>query len=173
MPSDDCSVVHKPEPVDEVRFHAAMMEAVSRQISRHGHGKVAEVMGLSVRQLGNLGAGSFPRPSRLYKLRELERDALDPIDRLYGERTVPRDAVCTSDPVSSKMAMLLSRTIEMERPDSDGGHRATLAEVLALCGSPDDEATLRQIARACAGWLEMVDSYRNGPRPNLRSVETR
>lgn len=170
MPSESNTVLLNPEPLDEVRFHAAMMECVSRQVGQHGPGKVAQVMGLSIRQLGNLGAGSFPRADRLANLRALDRDALDPIHRAYGERTVPRDATCTSDPISAKMAMLLSRTIEMERPDSDGGSRATLAEVLALCGSSEDEIALRKIARVFAGWLEMVDAYRAGERPNLRAV---
>lgn len=172
MPHDVNTVVPNAEPLDEARFHAAMMECVSRQVSRHGLAKVAQIMGLSIRQLGNLGNGSFPRPDRLANLRALDGDALDPIHRAYGERSVPREAICTSDPISAKMALLLSRTIEMERPESDGGQRATLAEILALCASPEDEATLRKIVRVCAGWLEMVDAYRAGERPNLRAINT-
>lgn len=170
MPPELDTVLPNNQPIDEVRFHAAMMECVSRQVSQHGPGKVAQIMGLSIRQLGNLGNGSFPRADRLANLRALDRDALDPIHRLYGERAVPRQAVCTSDPISAKMALLLSRTIEIERPESDGGEKATLGEILGLCASAEDEAALRKIARVCAGWLEMVDAYRAGERPNLRAV---
>jgi hypothetical protein len=170
MTPEPRSVVPNPDPVDEIQFHNAVMECVSRQVSRHGQGKVAQVMGLSVRQLSNLGAGSMPRADRLANLRALDRDALDPIHRLYGERAVPRDSVCTGDPISSKMAALLAKTIEMECPNSDGGTSATLAELLSLCGSAEDEAALRKIARALAGWLEAVDTYRCGARPNLRAV---
>jgi len=120
MPPEPRTIVRNPDPVDEVRFHAAVMECVSKQIAQHGVGKVAQVMGLSVRQIANLGAGSMPRADRLANLRSLDRDALDPVHRLYGERAVPRDALCTSDPISARMAALLSQTIEMECPDSDG-----------------------------------------------------
>lgn len=164
------SVVPNPPPLNEVEFHGAMLECISRQIARHGHATVAQTMCLSTKQLNNVLAGAFPRADRLANLRSLDRDALDPIHRVYGERSVPREAVCSSDPISSKMAALLAKTIEIECPSSDGGHTATLAEILSLCACPEDEAGLRKIARVCAGWLEMVDSYRSGSRPNLRAV---
>lgn len=91
--------------------------------------------------------------------------ALDPIHRAYGERSVPRDAVCSSDPISSKLAALLSQTIDMERPDSDGGPVTTLREILAM-----DEKVLRQCARTLASWVEFVDAYRAGEAPKLRTV---
>jgi len=164
------TVVPNPQPLDEAQFHSAMTECISRQVTLHGHAKVAQTMALSIKQLSNVMAGAFPRPDRLANLRSLDRDALDPLHRAYGERTVPREAVCSSDPISAKMAALLAKTIEMECPSSDGGHHATLAEILGLCGCPEDEAALRKIVRVCAGWLEMVDAYRTGARPNLRAV---
>ncbi|MEW9855908.1 hypothetical protein [Novosphingobium sp. M1R2S20] len=158
------------EPLDEADFHAAMVECIARQVSKHGHSKVAKTMCLTNKGLSNIMAGAFPRPDRLANLRTLDPDALDPIHRAYGERAVPRNAVCNTDPISAKMAAVLSKTIEMERPDSDGGQSATLAEILSLCGDADDEAALRKIARVTAGWLEMVDSYRNGRTSNVKAI---
>lgn len=165
MTSKRSNVVRNPAPLNEEQFHAAMMESISRAIARNGKAKVAQIMCLSVRQLDNLGAGSFPRADRLANLRALGPELLDPIHREYGERTVPRNAVCSTDPISAKMAALLAKTIEMERPDSDGGTTATLSEVLNL-----DEQTLRQCARALSGWVEMIDAYRAGQKPRLKAV---
>lgn len=159
----DNTVVPKIAPLDEEQFHAAMMEAITRQIANHGKGQVAVALGVTVRQLANLGAGSFPRVDRIYNLRTLDPEALDPIDRKQGVRSVPRDAVCSSDPVSSKLAALLSRTIDIEKPDSDGGVGATLREVLDL-----DEVTLRDCACKLVAWIEMIDAYRAGDKPKLR-----
>ncbi len=164
------TVLPNPAPLDEAQFHASMIECISRQVARHGQARVAQTMCLSIKQLSNVMAGAFPRADRLANLRSLDGDALDPLHRAYGERAVPRDSVCSSDPISSKMAALLAKTIEMERPGSDGGEQATLGEILSLCACPEDEAALRQIVRVAAGWLEMVDGYRHGPRPNLRAV---
>lgn len=159
----DNTVLPNPQPLDEEKFHAVMMEAINRAVAKFGKAKVAQTMCLSIRQMDNLGAGSFPRPDRLANLRSLGADLLDPIYRAYGERSVPRDAVCSTDPVSSKLAALLARTIDMERPDSDGGQSGTLREVLDL-----DEATLRDCALKLVGWVEMIDAYRSGEKPKLR-----
>ena len=160
------TVVPNIEALDEEQFHAAMMEAIGAAVSRHGRAKVASVLGFnSVRQLGNIAAGSFPAPWRLWNLLSLDGDALDKIDRKYGRRGVPRHAVCSTDPVSSRLASLLSRTIEMERPDSDGGPAVHLRELLTL-----DEDDLRRCAHVLAGWVEMIDAYRAGEKPKLKTA---
>lgn len=162
----DNTVVPQSRALDEEEFHAAMMEAITAAVGRHGRAKVASVLGFnSVRQLGNIAAGSFPAPWRLYNLLSLGDDALDKIDRKYGRRGVPRDAVCSSDPISSRLAALLSRTIEMERPDSPGGPAVKLRELLML-----DEAELRHCAHTLAGWVELIDAYRCGEAPKLKAV---
>lgn len=165
MHESDDTVLPVPQPLNEVDFHAAMMEAISRQISRHGKGRVAQVMGLSIRQLENLGTGSFPRIDRVYNLQSLDMDAMDPIDRLYSRRGVPRAAICSTDPVSTKLAALLTHTIEIERADSEAGPDASLGELLGI-----DERTLRHAALKLAGWVERIDAYRTGTKPILRAV---
>lgn len=159
------SVVHKSIAPDEAEFHAAMAESIARQIGRHGKPKVAQAMAVSIRQLENILAGAFPRPDRLRNLVTLSGDALDPIDRLYGVRQVPRDAVCSSDPVSTKLAALLTRTIDIEREDSPGGPDATLGEILTI-----DEEVLRAAMNKLCGWVERIDAYRAGEAPKLRRV---
>lgn len=153
----DNSVVPKREPLTEEEFHNAMMVALTRLYQKHGKARVAEWLGVSVRQLANIAAGSLPAPHRLQNLVIHDPDALDPIDREYGIRRVPRDAVCSSDPVSTKLAMLLTRTIDIEHPASDGGTDATLAELLDL---PDD--VLRAVAHKFNGWVARIDAHRHG-----------
>ncbi len=165
MPVPDDTVVPAIAPLMEDKFHDAMMEAISRQTSRHGKGAVAQALGVSIKQVGNLAAGSFPRPDRLFNLLAQDEDALDPIDRQYGGRRVPRDAVCSSDPISARLAHLLSQTIVAERPDSDGGAAVKLSEIMAF-----DEDVLRHCALRFAGWVEMIDAYRAGEAPRLRAV---
>lgn len=153
----DNSVVPQREPLTEEEFHDAMMVALTRLYQKHGKPRVAEWLGVSVRQLANIAGGSLPAPHRLHNLVLRDPDALDPIDREYGVRRVPRDAVCSSDPVSTKLALLLSRTIDIEHPDSEGGTDATLGELLLL---PDD--VLRACAHKFNGWVARIDAHRHG-----------
>lgn len=150
-------VVRQNQPLTEEDFHNAMMESLSRLYRKHGKPRVAEWLGVSVRQLANIAGGSLPAPHRLFNLVLHDDDALDPIDREYGLRRVPRNAVCSSDPVSTRLAMLLTSTIDMEHPDSDGGVDATLAELLDL---PED--VLRAVAHKFNGWVERIDVHRHG-----------
>lgn len=162
------TVVQNPSALDEEKFHAAVLEVLGGAFKLHGRSKVAQAMELSTRQLDNIAKGSMPNARSLANLRSLGPELLDPIHREYGERSVPRDAVCSTDPISSKLARLLSKTIEMERPDSEAGEAAGLAELLAL---GEDERLLRQCARVFSGWLEQIDAYRAGQKPRLVSGE--
>lgn len=153
----DNTVVREREPLTEEQYHDAMMVALTRLYQKHGKPAVAEWLGVSVRHLANIAGGSLPAPHRLHNLILRDADALDPIDREYGVRRVPRDAVCSTDPVSTKLATLLTRTIDMEHPDSDGGAEVTLAELLTL---PED--VLRSVAHTLNGWAERIDAHRHG-----------
>lgn len=159
------TVVPNNSPRTEEEYHAAMVQCISRQVGKHGKGRVAQVMGLSIRQLDNIMAGSFPRPDRLANLSTLSPDALDPIDRLYGTRSVPRNSVCSTDPVSTSLARLLSRTIPMECPNGEGGVGVTMSELLAL---GEDETHLRDIQLQLNGWVERIDAYRGGAVTKLK-----
>lgn len=153
------TVVPQARAFGEDEFHDLAVACISEQIATHGREAVAGVMGITTRQLGNIMAGSSPAPHRVFNLRRLDPLALDKIDRKQGLRSVPRDATCSSDPVSAKLALLLSYAIEAERPESDGGPPVTLAELLNM-----PEAELRSAASKLAGWVERIDAYRNPPR---------
>lgn len=153
----DNSVVPQRDPLTEEEFHNAMMAALTRLYQKHGKPRVAEWLGVSVRQLANIAAGSLPAPHRLHNLILRDAGALDAIDREYGVRRVPRNAVCSSDPVSTKLAMLLTGTIDIEHPDSDGGTDATLRELLEL-----PEEVLRSVSHKLNGWVERIDAHRHG-----------
>ena len=163
IPVPDNTVVPKMRKLSEDEFHDVAVKVVSDAVADHGRETVARTMDISTRQLGNIMGGSTPAAFRLYNLRTLNPDALDAIDRRFGQRSVPRDAVCSTDPVSAKLAQLLARTIDIERPDSDGGASASLAELLTL-----PERELRSAASKLAGWVEQIDAYRAGETPRLR-----
>lgn len=161
----DNTVVPKVTKIGEDKFHDLAVKVISDAIASHGRDAVATAMDISTRQLGNIMGGSTPAAFRLYNLRTLNPDALDAIDRRQGLRSVPRSAICTSDPVSAKLARLLASTIDIERPDSDGGLTTSLAELMSL-----PEAELRAAASALTGWVERIDAYREGVAPKLRAV---
>lgn len=152
----DNTVVHKNAAFGEDHFHDLAVSCISELIAKHGREAVAKCMGISTRQLANIMAGSSPAPHRLFNLRQLDPLALDKIDRAQGLRAVPRDATCSSDPVSAKLALLLANAIEAERDESDGGAAVTLREILDM-----PEAELRSAASKLAGWVERIDAYRS------------
>lgn len=163
MRVSDNTVVPKITKLAEDQFHDLAVKVISDAVAAHGRETVAKAMDITVRQLGNIMGGSTPAAFRLYNLRTLNPDALDAIDRRQSLRSVPRDAMCTSDPVSSKLARLLARTIDIERPESDAGQLTSLAELLSL-----PESELRAAASALTGWVECIDAYREGTKPKLR-----
>ena len=151
-------VVPKIVPLSEDRFHDLALVCISNMIAQHGREKVAEAMQISTRQLGNIMAGSTPGAFRLANLRCLDPQALDPISRAQGLRSVPRDATCSTDPVSVALARLLAKTIEAEHPESENGPAVSLCEILAL---PEQE--LRFAAAALAGsepWDQLKEQSR-------------
>ena len=162
----DNTVVPKIPKLSEDQFHDLAVKEVSSAIADHGREAVASAMDISTRQLGNIMGGATPAAFRLFNLRTLNPEALDAIDRRQGRRSVPRDAVCSSDPVSAKLARLLAHAIEIEHPESDGGHADTLAEILSL-----PETELRAAASKLAGWVERIDAYRAGEAPKMKVVK--
>lgn len=156
----DRTVVPKVEPLTEAEFHAAMMDDLSRLVRKHGKGKVCLWLGISERQYGNLANGSFPAVHRLHNLLAHDPTAHDAIDREFNRRGVPRDAVCSTDPISAKLASLLSRIVAAEAADSDGGPAVTLAELVHTI----DPNLLDDVIDALCGFQERLRAYRNPPR---------
>lgn len=157
-------VVPKIEPLTEEQFHAVFLQSLSRMIVQHGQARVALWLGVTVRQLSNIKAGSLPTADKIWNLLAHDPSAHDEMDRKFGARNVPHDALCSSDPIAAKMAALLTRAIEAESPDSPGGADVTLHELLGM-----DEATLRAVHRELGGWIDRLEEAK-GPRLNLRVV---
>ena len=158
------TVVPKPRALDEDEFHSTFLVQLARLSKVHTPAKVAQALGYtSKRQLTNLAGGSLPGLLAYYNLLALDSSAHDEIDREYGHRKVPVDALCTSDPVAAKMAALLTKAIEAECPDSPGGVSVTLHEILGM-----DETILRDVHRRLGGWIDQIDEAR---KPPLRAVE--
>lgn len=155
----DNTVVPQTMQFSEDQFHDLAVSCISEQITKHGRETVAKCMGISIRQLGNILGGSTPAAHRLYSLRALDPLALDKIDRHQDLRAVPRDATCSSDPVSAKLALLLAHAIEAEREESEGGKAVMLSELLAM-----PEAELRSATAKLCNWVERIDAYRNPPK---------
>lgn len=153
----DNTVVPKIEPLAEDHFHAIFLQALSRLITAHGEGKVALWLGVSVRQLRNIKAGSLPTADKIWNLLAHDRSAHDEIDRQYGARKVPSNAICSTDPVSADMAALLTKAIEAEDPESPGGRDVTLHEIISM-----PERVMRDVHRTIGGWIERLEDAR-GP----------
>ncbi len=155
-------VVPKWHPLTEDDFHAVFLQSLARLIATHGEGQVALWLGVSVRQLRNIKAGSLPTADKIWNLLAYDPSAHDEMDRKFGARNVPADALCSSDPVAAKMAAVLTKAIEAECPDSHGGTTVTLHEIFRM-----DEAVLREVHRRLGGWVDQIDDAR---KPTLRAV---
>lgn len=155
------TVVPEPRALDEDEFHAEFMVLLAAANKRWGQAKVAQALGYTTkRQLANLANGSLPNLRGFYNLLALDATLHDPLDRAYGQRKVPTEAVCSTDPVSAKMASLLSRIIDAERPESPGGPNVVLQEICELARTPEGETMLRDVAAASARWVAMLDDAR-------------
>jgi hypothetical protein len=162
------TVVPEARALDEDEFHAEFMVLLAAMNKRHTPAKVAQALGYTTkRQLANLSSGSLPGLRNFYNLLALDASAHDPLDRAYGHRKVPTGAICSSDPVSSKMATLLSRAIEAESPNSHGGVAVTRHEILNMAATPTDEGMMRDVARTLCLWVTELDEAQ---KPRLRGV---
>lgn len=149
------TVVPEPKPLTEEQFHAAFMCALARLVRLHGKPKVALWLGVSVRQLGNYGNGSLPSPDRIWNLLAHDASAHDELDAEFGQRNVPKDAVCADDPLTLSMITLAHQVAAAEDPGSHGGQKVTDHELLEM-----DEPLLRKVNRVTGTWLERLANLR-------------
>lgn len=154
----DSNVVPQIRPLTEEKFHAAFLQSLSRLIGRHGEGEVALWLGVCRKQLRNIKGGALPTADKIWNLLAHDPTAHDEIDRKYGARKVPHNAVCSSDPVAARMAAVLTKAIEAESPGSDGGPIVTLKEIRLM-----DEEAMRLVHRTLGGWLGRLEAEREAP----------
>jgi hypothetical protein len=118
-------------------------------------------LGVSIRHLGTnvLRGSSLPTADKIWNLLAFDDSAHDELDAEFNARNVPKDAVCTTDPLTRDIIALAHETAEDEAPDSPGGLATTDGELLKK-----DEARLRRVHRKIGHWLDRIDAIR---RPRL------
>lgn len=112
-----CSIVVPPvREVTEIEFQNAVVSGLARAQAELGSQKrLAVVMELSTKQVGNIMAGASTDPKRLWDVRAACPSALDDIADLYGARIVPKDAICSTDErLSVAGCALLRKAIDAE-----------------------------------------------------------
>lgn len=163
--TENSQVVPKMEPLTEESFRNAWLASLSRLCRLHGDGKVALWLGVSVRHLRNIKAGNnLPSADKIWNLLAYDDSAHDELDGEFNARNVPKDSVCSSDPLTLDMIALAHETAEHEAPESHGGPAVTDSELLKK-----DEQRLRRIHRKLGHWLDRVEALR---RPRIRAVRS-
>jgi len=154
------NVVQKTEPLTEGDFKAVWLCTLSRMCRVHGDAKVAMWLGISDRHLVNVKAGSLPSADKIWNLMAHDASAHDELDGEYGFKKVPRDAVCSTDPLTLDMIELAAETAADEAIDSPGGRIVTDHELLKK-----NEARLRLVRGKIDHWLHRIETLR---KPSLR-----
>jgi hypothetical protein len=132
----------------EEEFHGALMADWNRLERKWRRDGLALKLGLGTKQLGKIIAGTslHPHPHRIFNLLAEDDAAINFVLREYGLKAVPASAVCTGEPGTLKVAVLLHHIAAVEHPDSPGGVEITPHEARAI---PEDDliAAERIIAR--------------------------
>lgn len=140
----------------EEQFRSTWLLTLARMCREHGDSAVALQLGVSERHLRNLKRGdSIPEPFRLWNLLAMDRSAHDELDAEFDLKNVPKDAICSADPLTLDMIALAHETAEDEHPESHGGHAVTDHELLNK-----DEARLRRVYRSIGHWLHRLEEIR-------------
>ncbi len=148
--------------VTEEAFRNAWLQSLARLCAKHGEGKVALWLGISLRHLRNVRSGtSLPSSDKLWALLAHDGSAHAEMDALYGVKHVPIDALCSTDPLTRDLIALAHEVSVSEDPASPGGVAVTDHELLEK-----DEHRMRRIHNTLGVWLDRIAKMR---RP-LRSV---
>lgn len=150
------NVLPNAQPLTEQQFRDNWLVALARLCREHGDDRVALWLGVTQRHLRNLKSGvSLPAADKIWNLLAYDRTAHDEIDGAYGEKKVPANHVCTSDPLTLDMITVAQEVAEHESPDSHGGVATTDHEL-----RQKDEARLRKVHRTLSSWLKRLDEMR-------------
>lgn len=121
------TVVPKRERLSEAQFHAKVVAGLARVAGQIGAGTLADNMGRSTRQLGNVMGGSTPDAKALFDALHADATVLDELLAEYGFKLCPLHATAAND--IATMTGLCDVASEMGRALSDDGvrnHRETL-----------------------------------------------
>jgi hypothetical protein len=155
----DNAVVQKREPLTEGGFHGALMVDWSRMIRKIGLASFALKARITERQVRNVQAGSTPHALTIFNLLAEDDTALNCVLSEYGLRTAPKEAICSSDPGTLPMAILLQHVAAAEHPNSHGGPIITQFEAEHI---PDEDLLAAQ---------RVIDTILSMKRKPLRSVK--
>lgn len=157
------NVVQRREPLTEEQFRNTWLTTLGRLCRLHGDSQVAHWLGVSERHLRNIKSGaSMPTADKIWNLLAYDDSAHDELDGEFGHKNVPKDAVCTADPLTLDMIALAHETARDEADDSPGGPSVTDGEL-----RQKDEARLRKVHRVLTHWLDRIERIN---RPTIRAV---
>lgn len=140
----------------ETQFRDNWLCALARLCRDHGDDHVAQWLGITVRHLRNVKAGtSTPTADKIWNLLAYDDSAHDELDAAYGAKNVPHNSICTSDPLTLDMIAVAHEVAEHENPNSHGGIETTDYEL-----RQKDEARLRRVHRTLSHWLKRIDTMR-------------
>ncbi|QDZ07475.1 hypothetical protein FPZ24_08255 [Sphingomonas panacisoli] len=162
--AQDGNVVPKVEPRTEEDFRNTWLQALSRLCKDHTDAKVALWLGIGIDHLRkNVKSGiSLPTADKIWNLLAYDASAHDELDKAFGVKNVPENALCSTDPLTRDMIALANETAQDEDPASPGGIVTTDHELLKK-----DEARLRRVHRTLTSWLNRIEQLR---APRLREV---
>ena len=151
-----CNNVPRKQPATETQFRNAWLCTLARMCAKHGDDQVAQWLGITERHLRNVRSGtSLPSADKLWGLLAYDDSAHDEMDALYGYRTVPIDALCSTDPLTRDLIALANEVAQAEDPNSPGGVAVTDHELL-----DKDEHRMRRVYNTLGVWLERIGSMR-------------
>ena len=156
MADDRNTVVPNHKPQSETAFRNAWLVTLARMCAKHGDDQVALWLGISERHLRNVRSGSsLPSADKLWNLLAYDATAHDEMDALYGFRTVPLDALCSTDPLTRDLIALANEVAQSEDVNSPGGITVTDHELLQK-----DEHRMRRVYNTLGVWLDRISAMR-------------
>ena len=156
MADDRNTVVPNHKPQSETAFRNAWLVTLAGMCAKHGDDQVALWLGISERHLRNVRSGSsLPSADKLWNLLAYDATAHDEMDALYGFRTVPLDALCSTDPLTRDLIALANEVAQSEDIESPGGVTVTDHELLQK-----DEHRMRRVYNTLGVWLDRISAMR-------------
>lgn len=155
-----CNIVPRKQQATESQFRNAWLQTLARLCAKHDDDQVALWLGISERHLRNVRSGtSLPSADKLWGLLAFDDSAHDEMDALYGFRTVPIDALCSTDPLTRDLIALANEVAQSEDPNSPGGTSVTDHELL-----DKDEHRMRRVYNTLGVWLDRIGNMRRPVR---------
>ena len=150
------NVVPKIPLLTEEQFRNNWLAALGRLCREYGDSQVALWLGVTERHLRTVRAGtSLPTADKIWNLLAYDASAHDELDGAYDAKNVPKNSVCSTDPLTLDMIAVAHEVAQHENPASHGGVATTDHEL-----REKDEARLRRVYRVLGSWVDRLDRMR-------------